>query len=620
MLNKEGQHINPKYQPIKLLKTVSFPTYQLYAEVENKKIDAQTALKIAVAETFSWLRTRFRAFEEIPAEMILPEPDQHLDIKEDDIRSFRINEGYVVDVVYIKEKGIWALNLIEPDLGTKSDNLEQERQPVTGRVFETNIAFRIFNNTLECGFKTICSEPIGTQTPCEAFRVSVVKTMVRNKELGLRQECAIIEKPHTLDSVDKIKRIAGYIRDEERQLPLVVVSEYMNAPDLFEFFKSLEQEKGGLKTSLLGSLETIVKENIENGVVELPTKLGDLAKLCMGFAHFYILPAKSVDLFNEKTKSNHPLSNGDAVIFFPTACEKRDCFFKREEICRDQQAFFQTVREIITHYPMRKTMHFGNVKFIKEARGEEQQTMIDMGESKDDLVRAFNIKLENEQSKHAEESANLRRALSDADKRVERLKVEINEVKAEKKSLLEKLDENAARLKDSDNSRKQEYTQRVMLLNRPAKPEETAVWVEKYFDDRLILHSNAVGLLKKLTAAEVDMPLICDCIEFLATEHRDYLLRKINQDEMNTRCSEKYGRPFIVTPSGENCIKAHPREYKIKYGKSFKNKPVETPLDQHLKIGIDSADLIRIYFLYDTENKLIVIGSLPKHLSTTAEG
>ncbi|HZK39828.1 MAG TPA: hypothetical protein VFD23_06735, partial [Clostridia bacterium] len=556
MSNKGKQENNSKYQPIKLLKTVSFPTYQLYAEVENKKTDAATALKIAVAETFSWLRTRFRAFEEIPAEMLLPEPADHPAIKVEDIRSFRINEGYVVDVVYIKEKGIWALNLIEPDLGTTSDKPEEERQPVAGRVFETNIAFRISNNTLECGFKTICSEPTGTDAPCEAFRVSVVKTMVRNKDLGLRQKRAIRETPHTLDSNEKIKRIAAYIRDEDRQLPLVIVSEYMAAPDLSDFFKSLEQEKAGLKTSLLGSLESIVKENFAKGIVELPTNFGTLAKLCMGYAHFYVLPHKSIDLFNEKTKSTRSLSNGDMVISFPVNAEEEDCVFTREEICRDQQAFFQTVREKITTYPIRTSMDFGNVKFIKEARAEEQQTIIDMGESKDDLVQAFNIKLENEQSKHADEAANLRRALSDTEKRVERLKTEINGVKADKKSLLEKLEENAALLEDSDKSRKQEYSQRAMLLDRPSKPEEISAWVEKYFEGRLILHNNAVNLLKKITAAEVDMPLLCDCIEYLASEHRDYLLRKISQDEMNTRCSEKYGRPFIVTPSGENCIKA----------------------------------------------------------------
>ncbi|NLX92593.1 MAG: hypothetical protein GXZ02_01785 [Clostridiales bacterium] len=126
--------------------------------------------------------------------------------------------------------------------------------------------------------------------------------------------------------------------------------------------------------------------------------------------------------------------------------------------------------------------------------------------------------------------------------------------------------------------------------------------------------------MKKLTAAEVDMPLMCDCIEFLATEHRDYLLRKINQDEMNTRCSEKYNRPFIVTASGDGSINAYPHEYKIKYGLSAKGKPVEKALNLHLKIGNDAEGLIRINFLYDKESELIVIGSLPKHLSTTTEG
>ena len=81
VLNCEEQNKNPKYGPIKLLKTVSYPTFQLYAEIENQKTDAEAALKIAVAETFSWLRTRFRGFDETPAEMILPEPDKYLDIK-----------------------------------------------------------------------------------------------------------------------------------------------------------------------------------------------------------------------------------------------------------------------------------------------------------------------------------------------------------------------------------------------------------------------------------------------------------------------------------------------------------------------------------------------------------
>ena len=43
----------PEFRPIKLLKNVSYPTFQLYAEVENTRTAVPDALKIAVAETFT---------------------------------------------------------------------------------------------------------------------------------------------------------------------------------------------------------------------------------------------------------------------------------------------------------------------------------------------------------------------------------------------------------------------------------------------------------------------------------------------------------------------------------------------------------------------------------------
>jgi hypothetical protein len=45
---------------------------------------------------------------------------------------------------------------------------------------------------------------------------------------------------------------------------------------------------------------------------------------------------------------------------------------------------------------------------------------------------------------------------------------------------------------------------------------------------------------------------------------------------------------------------------------------VEALLDLHLCIGVDPCNLIRIYFLYDKVNRLIVVGSLPGHLRTVS--
>lgn len=65
---------------------------------------------------------------------------------------------------------------------------------------------------------------------------------------------------------------------------------------------------------------------------------------------------------------------------------------------------------------------------------------------------------------------------------------------------------------------------------------------------------------------------------------------------------------------------AYPLEYKIKYYKDEKGKTHESILDLHLKSGTGTENLLRIYFLYDKEKQLIVVGSLPKHLKTLKNG
>jgi len=115
------------------------------------------------------------------------------------------------------------------------------------------------------------------------------------------------------------------------------------------------------------------------------------------------------------------------------------------------------------------------------------------------------------------------------------------------------------------------------------------------------------------------MELVCDAIEFLAHEYIDEKVGNISLEERNMICSETYNRSFEVGPSGDISIKNYSKEYKVKYGLGFKGKPVEVPLDLHLKVGNDSKNLLRIYFFFDKIKQLIVIGSLPRHLKTVTE-
>ena len=41
---------------------------------------------------------------------------------------------------------------------------------------------------------------------------------------------------------------------------------------------------------------------------------------------------------------------------------------------------------------------------------------------------------------------------------------------------------------------------------------------------------------------------------------------------------------------------------------------MDSDLEYHLRVGNDPESLLRIYFLHDDEKKLLVVGSLPRHL------
>jgi hypothetical protein len=128
------------------------------------------------------------------------------------------------------------------------------------------------------------------------------------------------------------------------------------------------------------------------------------------------------------------------------------------------------------------------------------------------------------------------------------------------------------------------------------------------------MHQKAVALLEDKSAKTVQVSLICDALDFLATDYWDYRYERISREEMNTRCSEKYGRPFEIKHTGNMTVEFTPAQYKIKYFQGARGKPVETALDYHLCVGNDVENLLRIYFLHDDDKRLIVIGSLPRHL------
>ena len=145
---------------VRLLRNHLYPTYQLYAVMNSRKLAPLEGLKLGALTVLSWLRQRLGA---AAAEALqTPEPEDYASFDVADLVSVHLNYGFVIDIISLPEKGLWTLQITEPDLGSDPGNPQQQRKPVAGRIIETNVSFAVQGQQLECGVQTVISDPENT--------------------------------------------------------------------------------------------------------------------------------------------------------------------------------------------------------------------------------------------------------------------------------------------------------------------------------------------------------------------------------------------------------------------------------------------------------------------------
>ena len=218
-----------KYRVIRLLRNQIYPTYQLYAAMDSKKTAPEEGLRLGALTVLDWLCQRLG--EERPPELTgLAAPDDYRAADGRCLTSFHLNQGYVVDVVSLPEQGLWTMQITEPDLGSDPGNPDQARAAVPGRVIETNIGFLISGKTLECGFQTRISDPVGTGEPAEVYRLSPVRRLMEHPDFGLRQLLPLGGQVTALHTIEDVKRLLQLWKEPAHQLPLVVFTQVRPEP------------------------------------------------------------------------------------------------------------------------------------------------------------------------------------------------------------------------------------------------------------------------------------------------------------------------------------------------------------------------------------------------------
>ncbi|MEG2679590.1 MAG: hypothetical protein RR949_06575, partial [Oscillospiraceae bacterium] len=515
----------------------------------NSKTPAEDGLKIAALTVARWLRARFREFD-LPEALKLPDPADYSTIDCAQLPSFHLSMGYTVDVVSLPEEGAWTMQLIEPDLGSDPTNPHQERAPVPGRILETNVAFRIVGKTLECGFQTLASEPEGTEERCEVFRPVFVKELCRNPLVGLTQGYPIEDRLWLLNSGDKLKQLRDYLKTGT--LPAVVIAERKAPAQTGPNLAALQEIK--LETMPVSPLmrtlgaETArqlgTTQNAPDSAPQLPYDTTSLTRFKMGYAQFFQLPdaqrgefAKifKLEIGAGETLLLEPLLFGGGCISYPDPGAKSD-------------GLLQKLDSAVQEYPKRKPVSFDRVWFLADAKLRQQEQLGDAKHLAADTEQQQSAKAALLKSKYEAELLMKDTALEQLRGKIVQFQAQIDDARERTKAVQAEADGRVAQAEDKLRRQEDTLCYYRSLSQRPTTTVDIPAWVNRCFGEHMLFHQKAIDLITKTPTGEVDMKLLCDALEYLATEYWACNEGQMSEDAAMSRCSEKYGRPFEVCP------------------------------------------------------------------------
>ncbi len=610
------------YRIVRLLKNRLYPTYQLHAFLANEKTSPQDGLRLAALTTMQWLRNRLG--EEAPAEWAaIPSPKEYRSAADEALPSLYLNQGHVINIVSLPEKGMWTLQITEPDLGSDPGNPAQARQAVPGRIIETDIAFRVVGQRVECGFKTVVSDPVGTEPEAEVYRLAVVRRLLENPAFGLRQVTQIPMKPIRVKStadVRELLRIAGHA---DNQLPCVVFTQPVAekkpaaAPSPADF--QFPPAGGGplLTDRALHGFHFPEPAKPLPGVSakanrEPPYDLDTFAYHTFSHCRTYVLEQAAEKAF--RAQSGVRFTPGDIVVLDPTALGGGEHVYpyqttksKREETLR---ALERDVKASLRGVPL----DFGGIEFLSGAREHLLRLSDELAENAAAADAHFRQELEVLSAGWKDALAQKEREKAEIAAQLQRQKEYSARLKEEKAALREEFAAEREALRREADTHLETIGFLRRRLDQPRDYEGIAPWARRHFADRILLLPKAVARVENRAYQCASVELICDALDYLATDYWEMRYRQVPREIALTRCAEKYGRPFEVKPTGQVTIEFTPSEYRVKYFRNAQGEEIDSDLDRHLRVGNDTENLLRIYFLHDDEKQLIVIGSLPDHL------
>lgn len=532
-------------------------SYQLLAKLDSGTLSVDEAFEQASDTVYKWVKTKFsRIFRQMP----------YYKSSYDDKR-----DGNELGVIYDEQKGRFILRGAHPDVS------------IPGRMWITDVqiskdddvcllAVRLSVTSLQS-----CTEDVPFSTP------NFVRTLISG--IGVCDVIRITGKKHLLSTQEDISGFLSFLENPNRHLPAILVTPCFSYGD-----------------------------SIHDGYMIDATQLAaDLS----GVAHIFEITQEANDVLSERIGKQWSAFNGAVRTYYPGfSLEESDYYqhpFLTSKSIRVKNSIedngpdlcMYEIEGYVKNYTVSQRIpweEYGIDFYLVAYQNRLRELRAASNQSRKQLIISYEDQIAQLQ-KQSDENLSLADSYA---RDCEALQEEIDQQRQRIRQLSARIETLGFQL--------QTVTGNPTELSIPEDGTYIGVeeWINQYYPNKLYLHPRAKRSLKD--ASYSDVKLVYRCLKLLATSYYNYRLGLISYDDFMTSC--KQVDPGLDERGAITDIAAgmQGETYFVRYN-GRKQK-----LERHLAKGSnkDRRFCLRIYYFWDEQDQLIVIGDLPHHLDTSA--
>lgn len=531
-------------------------SYQLLAKLCVGEMGAVQAFERSGDIVYKWARKKFKnIFRQMPAEKTT------LDDKRD---------GNEIGVIVDQDRARFILRAVHPDAN------------IPGRMWITDVQLNRSGNDCLLAVRLSVTSLQSCTQEVPFSRPIFVRSILKN--VGITDVIKISGQKHLLQTPADVDAFLRFLAMPERHMPVVLLTPCVREEDATCSGYMMDADQ--MADDLTGVAH----------VFQISLDVNDYLTDCIG---------KQWSAFNGAVRTYYPGVSFDGSDYYQHPLLTQQSIRLRGVFPSDDpQLCMHEIEEYVQRYVLAQRVAWeergfdfylaAHQQLLQEQRASSEQ-------SQDELISSFEEQLE-QLKKQNDETMSLADSYAN----------DCALCKGENDQLRQRIGRLTAQISVL-RTQLQQCSGQAMEQTVPEDGSYADIedWIGRYYPDRLFLHPRAARSLK--SAAYENVKLVYQCLKLLASSYYDYCTGQSTYERFTAACKQVDAGLAESGAITDASAGMQGDSYFLQY-KGKKRK-----LERHLTKGNskDRRYCLRIYFFWDDQDQVVVIGDLPHHLDTS---